>query len=89
MAEAGEAADREAGLSPDTAQAQPGRTRTKAGAIPASVEIVNHACRSKHRDNSFARVMAVVKASQYYQSDLSEQDVLEFIPRGLALSQKQ
>ena len=29
------------------------------------------------QDNSFARIMEVVRASEYYNKDLTEQDVLE------------
>ena len=38
------------------------------------------------QDNSFARIMEAVRESKYYNRDLNEQDVLELIPRGLALS---
>ncbi|OLP98267.1 hypothetical protein AK812_SmicGene19293 [Symbiodinium microadriaticum] len=48
-------------------------------------DIVAHV-ESSIQDNSFARIMEVVRESKYYNRDLNEHDVLELIPRGLALS---
>ena len=38
------------------------------------------------QDKSFARIMEVVRGSEYYNKDLNEHDILELIPRGLAIS---
>ena len=53
--------------------------------MPTSKDVVAHV-ESSIQDNSFARIMEVVRDSKYYNRDLNEQDVLELIPRGLALS---
>ena len=36
-------------------------------------------------DNTFSRIMELIEGSSYYRNDLTEQDVLELIPRGLGL----
>ncbi|CAE7244687.1 unnamed protein product [Symbiodinium sp. CCMP2456] len=69
------------GHSPDAVGAQPG-DRT---GVPSRNQIAEHVEQSLH-DNSFATIMEIVPASSYYRGDLSEQDVLELIPRGLAMS---
>ena len=78
-----------AGRSP-SAKAQPSQPNVAEGAafefqMPTSKDIVEHV-ESSIQDNSFARIMEVVRASKYDNKDLNEQDVLELIPRGLALS---
>ena len=53
--------------------------------MPTSKDIVAQVERSI-QDKSFARLVEVVRGTEYYNRDLNEQDVLELIPRGLALS---
>ncbi|CAE7187414.1 unnamed protein product [Symbiodinium sp. KB8] len=53
--------------------------------MPTSKDIVAQVEKSI-QENSFARIMEVVRGTEYYNKDLTEQDVLELIPRGLPLS---
>ena len=53
--------------------------------MPSSKDISEQVERSI-QDKSFARIMEVVRGSEYYNKDLNEHDVLELIPRGLAIS---
>ena len=81
MIKTGAAEDREAGHSPNLSRAQPSTRAPDASVIPTSGDIISHVDASI-KDNSFARAMEAIRASQCYRDDLPEQDVLELIPRG-------
>ena len=55
--------------------------------VPPTLEDISTFVAEIIRDNTFSRIMELVEGSQYYRNDLSEQDVLELIPRGLGLVQ--